>query len=297
MREDFLDQSNELALTMGDDGTIVRTKQDIDPSKFFPIIDAPISSDVYRVEDKVEEDINLIQPIGPNSVSKGVGDEPGTLGEAQIIQENTDTRLGDKRSTVEAFYGRAFRLIAQFIQQYWIEEDILRISGDGSNESDWMQFNPDEIQGEYAFEVDPESARDNSAIYRKQAQDALTTLTPLLAQGLTQIPGVAIMARQYLQTFESFRKSVDEIVPPPPSPEQIQGETEAESMLQDLIGSTDPNELIDKIQTLPENERNALEPLIQKMSMKGAQSPGTPSQAQGIPSNSNLIASASTIKL
>jgi len=283
----FLDDQGIYDLTHGEDGTVVEVKEDISPAVFQTVQDAPMPADVYRVEDSIDRDIDIVQATGSTGVFKGVGQTPGTLGEAQIIESNSATRKGDKQDTVEQFYSRAIRLIAQFIQQHWVESDVILVTGDGSKPTDWLDYNNKEIQGEYGYGADPESSKDNSALYRKQSQEALNTLVPLLTpnpQGMTliQIPGIALMARKYLETFETFARDIDSIVPEPsdqpPAPLEEGGENDPDKELEELVNSSDPDELIDKLKGLPDNEREALTGRIQAIQQRLA--PTNPSNSQ-----------------
>lgn len=196
-----------------EDGTIIDFKKAITPQNFQVIQDAPMSADVYNVGKEITNDIQITSPLGPNSLVHGVGPRPGTLGEAQITEQSANTRLADKQKQLAKSIARLYKLTAQYIQQYWIAEDDLLVTGDGSKDSDWMHFNPSVIKGEYDYDVVPESMKDNSALYRKQMADCLNVVTPLLTQ--THIyPAVAIMVRNYVMTFETLKKDVDIIVPP-----------------------------------------------------------------------------------
>lgn len=295
-KDNFLDERGLEQLKSSDDGTLVKVKSDIIPSNFSPVVDAPLSADVYKSAIDMIEDIQRISPLGPDALRSGVGQQPGTLGEAQIIEQNADTRLGEKRDVVSEFFARIFRLTAQYVQQYWIEEDVIRISGNGDKPTDWLEYNPDEVQGSYNFDVDPETLRDNSAVFRKQASEALQIAAPILAQ-LGYIPGIAILLKKYLDTFNW--KDTDKIVPeqltqpPPPLPEDpmaagMPGGADAAdpyAALLDLINNNDPQAVLDSLQGLPDNQRVAITEAIQ--GLKGG---------QGAPSAPNIAGAISNVR-
>jgi len=127
------------------DGSIIEINANASTTTaIFPLQDAPLSPDQYRVESAIKTDIQIIQPIGADSVSRGVGDQPDTLGQSQIIEQNANTRLADKQKTVAKFYGRMFFLIAYYVKQYWTVEQELLVSGDGTKDADWVTFQPPE---------------------------------------------------------------------------------------------------------------------------------------------------------
>lgn len=196
-----------------EDGTLVQFDKPIIDANFKVIQDAPMSSDVYNVNKEITDDIQVIGPLGPNSQVSGVGTQAKTLGQAQLQEQSSNTRLADKQKQLANTIAKLYKLTAQYIQQNWVAEDDLLVTGDGSKDSDWAHFDPQVIQGEYDYDVVPESMKDNSALYRQQMADCLNVVTPLLTQ--THIyPAVAIMVRNYVMTFETLRKDVDTIVPP-----------------------------------------------------------------------------------
>jgi hypothetical protein len=196
-----------------EDGTLVEFQKEITPSTFQVIQDAPMSADVYRVDQAIQNDIQIISPLGPNSLVHGVGQSPSTLGQSQIIEQSSNTRLADKQKNLAQAFARLYKLTAQYIQQYWVEEMTLRVTGDGSKETDWLNFSPDKVKGEYDYDVVPESMKDNSVVYRKQASDALQIVAPMLPAA-QQDPAIATMIRKYLETFDTFKNDLDVIIPP-----------------------------------------------------------------------------------
>lgn len=221
VKKDVLDEQGMFQLKNPEDGTIVEFKGDIVPSNFQPIADAPLSPDVYKVDEQMEKAIQIISPLGPNSLVRGVGQQPDTLGQAELIEQNSDTRLDEKRDKVAEVFKRVFRLTAEYIQEYWVEEDDMLVNGTGENPQDWLHYSPDKIQGEFEYEVDPETLRDNTAVYRRQATDALQIISPILGPIYPQ--GVFELIRKALATYDWI--DLDKIIPehlveqgPPPPP-------------------------------------------------------------------------------
>lgn len=286
-KKGFLDDQSMQQLKYPEDGTVVEVTQDILPSNFQAVADAPLPADVFRAETDVQNDIQLISPIGPNSLTRGVGAQPDTLGQSQIIEQNTDTRLGEKRDKVSDFFGRLFRYTAQYVQQYWVESDEILITGDGSKPSDWLEYDPSQISGEFDYDINPESLRDNTAIYRKQLQEVTTLLAPFLATGVPIPPALAVILRKLVESYPSLAKDVDQIIPEPTDPGAgMMGGPEEELM--NLIDGASPDQVVDIMNRLPENERTVLEATITRM--QGSVSPGTPSA-------SALTGSTNTVRL
>lgn len=207
-----LDAKGMNQLKNPDDGTVIETSRNDVGTAVHPLQDAPMSPDVYAVDKIIQEDIQIIGPLGSNAIVHGVGQQQDTLGQSQQVEQASNTRLADKQRQLSGFILRIYKLTAQYIQQYWGEEMEMLVSGTGSQSSDWVTFNPQQVQGEFEYDVVPESMTDNSVLYRNQVQQALTTVVPLLKLASVN-PPVAIMLRKYLQTFETFKNEVDDIVP------------------------------------------------------------------------------------
>lgn len=274
------------------DGGIIEVPKETNPlNAIVPLADAPLSPDQYRVEEAIKTDLQIIQPIGADSVSRGVGNQPDTLGQAQIIEQNANTRLADKQRTVSKFYGRAFFLIAYYVKQYWTMEQELLVSGDGSKDGDWVNYRPMGANFQLDYDVAPESMRDNTQAYRSQLSTALATLAPIWPL-LQQSPGLALITRKYLETFETVGKEADKIVPdewidPPAVPAPLPGQDGQGGTgdpLLDLIHGSDPRQFVDSVKSLPENERAAIQSHIARISGGSPAAPAQPSSPQPAPS-------------
>lgn len=271
-KKDFFDEKGMKQLKDPIDGAVIETREDITDTNFQPVQDAPLSSDVYRVGELIERDIQIISPIGPNALVRGVGERPDTLGEAEIIEQNSNTRLDEKRDNVAAMHKRLFRLTAQYVQQHWVEEDVIRVTGDGMRPTDWLAYAPDEVKGEYDYDVDPESLRDNSAVYRKQLADALSIAGPVIVQA--NPPGMLVLVRQYLETFPNLQSQLDKILPEQLTTPPEETVTPEDTELAGLVEKMGPQAVLDSLKNLPENERQIMTQEIDKIAAQlGAGAP------------------------
>lgn len=260
-----------------EDGTIVEVEEMTD---ILPLQDAPLAPDIYRMDEIIQKDMQIISAVGSNALSRGVGNQPNTLGEAQIIEQNADTRLGEKRDNVAEYFRRVFRYTAQFVQQYWKEEDVFLITGDGSKPTDWLNFKPQEIQGEYNYDVDPESLRDNNAIYRKQTAEALQTVAPILSQ--VNPNGVIILARQYLETFPHLKAMLDKILPE--NAGQTPTADDPTAALMELFKTSPAGQLVKELRNLPPEQQEEILNTIDSQVGGGA------------PSAPNMTGAANTVQ-
>ncbi len=286
MHKGFLDDQGRRQFQSDEDNVLVETTKEISPTEFTEVPVANLSADVYKNSSDIYEDMQRIAPLGPDSLNSGVGAAPDTLGQAQIIEQNSQPRMNEKRDNISDFFARIYRLTGQFMQQYWVDQDVLLVTGDGSKPTDWLEWNPAEVTGEYAFEVDPETLRDNNASYRRQAAEALQVSTPILSQ--VNPPGLAVLLRKYLETFDFG--DIDAIIPdtdPNAAAAGDQAQTPEEKQLLDLINNTDPQQFIDKVNSLPDNERQQIRATIQRLhGQQGA--PTGPSPALGAPPQSPM---------
>lgn len=278
------------------DGTVIELQSgQSTESAVVPLMDAPMSGDVWRVEEALSHDIQVTQPIGPNSLVHGVGTQPDTLGQSQIIEQNANNRLGEKQAKAMQMLGKMYRFTGQYVQKYWTDETWIHVSGDGSDDKDWLRFDPVKAQGEFSFDVEPESMKDNTALYRAQIAQAIETTAPLLPQA-AQVPGLAFLLRKYYDQFETLAQESDKIIPdewinppqpapgapgqpggmpaqPGQQPPQGPGPSAAPNplasqppngiagvspQLVQMIQQNGPQAVLDSINKLPENQRQAI---------------------------------------
>ena len=105
-----------------------------------------------------------------------------TLGEAQMVQGGANNRKEDDKKAVENFVGRVMNKLFAVVQQYMTEDMVIRISGDGTREEEWLTKTSDDIQGEFDFAIQPNSASpinkeklraDNLLLYDKFGKDPI----------------------------------------------------------------------------------------------------------------------------
>jgi hypothetical protein len=105
-----------------------------------------------------------------------------TLGEAQMVQGGANNRKEDDKKSVEDFVGRVMNKLFATVQQYMTDDMIIKITGDGSKPDDWANISPENIQGEFDFKIQPNSASpvnkdklraDNLALYDKFSKDPI----------------------------------------------------------------------------------------------------------------------------
>lgn len=266
-----LDEQGKRQLKNAEDGTVVEKKNS---NPIETIADAPISGDVYQMEERIKQDIQLFGGSGPDFLTKGVGQRPGTLGEAELIQESSNTINDMRRDALADYFRRLYRMIGQFIMQYWTEEDVILITGDGSKETDWLHYNPQEIAGAYDYDIDPTTFTDNSAVQRKQIMEAMSFASPVLSLPEEARPrGLVLLTRKLFELYGW--KDVDEILPLPPEAPPLDelGGMPGEEDLESVVRGSDPEGFAAAVESLPPEQRAVIEEELGRLSS------GTPTNA------------------
>lgn len=116
-----------------------------------------VNSTVPMTTDRVIGDMTKISGVSEYDTAVIPRTET-TLGEAQMVQGGANNRKEDDKRQVEDFAKRVFKKLFETVQQYMTEDVCIQISGDGQLITDWQTKKPEEIQGEYDFAIQPNSA-------------------------------------------------------------------------------------------------------------------------------------------
>lgn len=132
---------------------------------------------LYQDSELIESDITNV--TGINDYMRGAMPEiRRTATEAAIIQDVANARAADKLARVEWAVGEISRRMLILAQQYLHEGQIARITSRSGKPVHFF-FEPEDIQGEYDFEVQGGSTRPkNETMRRQQAMEMLQALAP-----------------------------------------------------------------------------------------------------------------------
>lgn len=133
--------------------------------------------ELYPQSEIIENDITGISGI--NEYMRGALPEiRRTATEAAIIQDTANARAADKLARVEKAIGEIGRRMIQLAQQYLHEGQVAHIVG-ANNLPYHFHFEPEDIQGEYLFEVEGGSTQPMNETQRRQtAMQLLQTIAP-----------------------------------------------------------------------------------------------------------------------
>lgn len=132
---------------------------------------------LYQDSELIEGDITNI--TGINEYMRGALPEiRRTATEAAIIQDVANARAADKLAKVEGAISAISQHLVQLAQQYMTEPQVARIIG-GNDRPFWFEFAPDDIEGEFDFDVEGGSTQPLNETQRRQdAMELLNTLAP-----------------------------------------------------------------------------------------------------------------------
>jgi len=135
----------------------------------------------------IESDIDRV--TGVNEYMRGSLPEiRRTATEASIIQDAANARAADKLDKIEAVASEISRMLVQLAQKFMTVDSVALVVGaDGSKV--WVDFTPEDIQGEYLYEVEAGSTQPkNDTFKRQQAQQLLQALGPFISMGVINVP-------------------------------------------------------------------------------------------------------------
>jgi hypothetical protein len=154
-----------------------------------PMPRIPLDPQLYQNSDMIVQDINMITAV--NEYARGGQSETRrTATEASIIQDAANARAADKLAKVEKIIGRCASRLVALAQQYMTEPQTVRITGKNGHPL-WFEVKPDDIQGEYDFEVVGGSTQPkNEQQKRTIAMEMLQTLAPFAQMGIINLPAL-----------------------------------------------------------------------------------------------------------
>jgi hypothetical protein len=180
------------------DNVIVPVEDGFDPGKaIMPVQQTPVTADLYQARDQILEDVQLIS--GRNEYQMNVqGDRRKTATEASIMSDTARNRANYKISQYEEFSTAVARKVLQLDQQYLTGQQAAFIVGrDGATY--WFQYMPQDIMGEFHFEVEAGSTTPvDMGTRKREALDMMNALAPLIQMGV--LDPVAI-AEKVLKAF------------------------------------------------------------------------------------------------
>jgi hypothetical protein len=150
-----------------------------------PLPQSDVRPELYQQSDLIQGDINNVS--GVSDYQRGALPEiRRTATEASIIQDTANARAADKLSSIEWRLAEVGYRILQLAQTHMDGDLVARIVGeDGS--MNWVQFTPEDIQGEFDFEVEMGSTKpSNESTKAQRAMQMMDAVGPWIGSGYLQ---------------------------------------------------------------------------------------------------------------
>lgn len=242
-RRGELDEDAVEVLETDKDGAVLQIDGDRPFSEvIIPMPAGDIRPEMYDYTQQVLQDIELVTGVSEYQRG-GLPETARTATEASIVSEASNARAADKLAKVEKFSAEIAERLIQLAQKFMDQAEVVRVVG-RMGEQIWVPIEPDEIEGEFEFEVEAGSTLPKNEGERQQvALQMLQVLGPYV--------GVYIDGQQLLSHLmrEGFGiKNPEKFItapPPPPPPEGEEGapqENPAELNMGGGGGETGPGE-------------------------------------------------------
>lgn len=169
--------------------------------------------DTYRFNDVIGRDIERSWGLGANQQGQ-TNDTARTATELSIVENAKDTRLDYERDKIIAWYCNDLVRDIFALMQHYAQQDQSILMTDAQGAQQWLTWNAQAIQGEFAFTIKVNSQlRPDSAAQQKKMLDwvNISAKSPYV----NQQENWALLAKEF--GFDPARMIKP---PPPPQPEQ-----------------------------------------------------------------------------
>lgn len=205
------------ALESPEDGTFVPVADENSPlsDHIYPVPATPLDPQMYQYSQTISADIDSVSGVSEYARG-GLPEIRRTATEASIIQDASNARAADKLSLIEDGVRSVAQRLVQLAQQFLTGEQVARVMGNQGLPL-WVTFQPEDIAGEFDFEVEAGSTQpQNDTFRRQQATQMLQTLTPFVESGLVNAPELL----KYVLQFGFGVKNPERFISagPPPLP-------------------------------------------------------------------------------
>jgi len=214
------------ALSSSEDGRMIPVDGDEDLQRLVqPLQQVPLDAQMYSYSETIESDLELVS--GVTEFQRGSAPETRrTATEAQMLNSATNARVSDKLAQVEVFMAEIAEAVIQLAQMYMTQEEAAKIVG-GNGQVSWANFTPENIQGEFDFEVEAGSTQPKDENFkRQQALELFATMQPFIEQGILDPTAMVT----YVLREGYGVKNPDQFMPKQPPPEQPPAQKIIESL-------------------------------------------------------------------
>jgi hypothetical protein len=169
------------------------------PSTDLVPVNSQMSGDIYRVGGEIRQDIQDILALGKNQLSQEMGKRK-TAHEAQIIDQYTQLRSDERRDIIGDFLVRSVKDVNRLLFKFWDTPSVIELIGEEGKE--WEEWTGEDLQGDYAIQIVPNSTLPHTKEqYKKKIQELYQLL-----QG-NPIVNLKEMTRVLLDSYDEFDTS------------------------------------------------------------------------------------------
>ena len=113
-----------------------------------------MSRDIYNVGDILRKDMQEVLAFGQNQLAQELGRRK-TATEANVINQYAQLRSDERRDIVGDFIERGITDVNRLVFKFWDNDDVIKIVGPEGAE--WVEWTGEQLAGEYAIRVVPNS--------------------------------------------------------------------------------------------------------------------------------------------
>lgn len=241
-----------------------------------PVPRAPLPSDIYNAQAKMEEAMKQI--LGINDFQAGGNGADRMSAYAAAVVDGVATLRGkDKQMQVEKAAAKIFDLLIRLCQEYMAEGKVVRLLGESGGV--WATVDQETLKGQFDMHIEGGSLSSiNPATRQQKALEMLTQVVPTIVQfGYDAEPALRHIVRDLGYDPEMFLKKQEQPPAPAPAPE---GQPAPEQMPPEMMGQPAPEQggidqqaLLDALAS----QQQALSPTVAELAQQN-----TPPMLQGL---------------
>lgn len=144
---------------------VVRVKGD--PRSAVHAVQPHIPIDQIQWAEVIRSDTREMIGLGRNQLGESSRSSRQTATESQIVQQAHDIRLGERRDIIADAITEIMRKVNQVIFKYWSKPQTVRVVGVDASVY-WIDYQIDEIVGEYDVKIDVESLVPHTKALKRQ---------------------------------------------------------------------------------------------------------------------------------
>jgi hypothetical protein len=166
-QRDFISNEQKQKFLSSKPDILIETEGD--PAKIIQL-NPNMSRDIYQARGDIMKDLDDTLAMGKNQQSQEMGKRK-TASEAMIINQYTELRSDERRDIVADFIERSMQDINKLLFKFWDTPDVIKLIGPEGEE--WETWTGEDLEGEYAIQITPNSVMPHTKEQYKQKVERL----------------------------------------------------------------------------------------------------------------------------